>query len=176
LDGKERMETKLDTLSKQIVQAKRHLAVGICQIGKALKEIQDGNLFLLADCKTLAKYASKEHGLGRSMTYNAIGVFEKWGELILSDTNLQAIEPTRLYKLLPHATPENAVELLHEAAMLPDVRGFENTLKVLKGRRTTDDGHTHIWKHVTITYDECEICQLKKDYLRDEIKETDDRP
>jgi hypothetical protein len=153
------METKLDTLNKQIVQAKRHLAVGICQIGKALKEIQDGNLYLLADCKTLAEYASKEHGLGRSMTYNAIGVYERWGEAILTDTNLQAIEPTRLIKLLPHATKENAEELLHEAAMLPDLRGFENQLRVLKGRVPTDN-HEHQWR--TECYEVCEICGLRR--------------
>jgi len=43
--------------------------------------------------------------------------------------------------------------------MLPDLRGFENQLRVLKGRVPTDN-HEHQWR--TECYEVCEICGLRR--------------
>ncbi len=150
----------LDILEKQIHQGKKAGLLGALQIGMALEEINSGNLFLEARCKTISEYASKSHGIGRSTTFNLMAVATKFGRLILDDPSLQSIEPTRLIRLLPFVDDSNQLDLLHTAAQVPGAQAWDDTLRNLAGKTGSDDPHTHSWEPINLL--QCSVCGLRK--------------
>ena len=144
---------------KDINDGKKAGLIGALKIGRALKAINEGNLWL-PFAPTFESYCSQAHGFQKSSAYNLMALWSTWGDYLVSHPELQVLEPTRLVKLLPHATEENKEELLHMAAEIPDYKGFENNLRNLQGKTGTDDPHEHDW--VSIQMERCEICGLRR--------------
>jgi hypothetical protein len=129
-------------------------------IGEALWLIQDGNLFQSAGFKDISSYAENVHGMKRSMCYNLIKVFCEFGGMIEDNKEYQGIDVTRLIELLPVCNETNKEELLHAAVNIPDSRGWDNTIRNLKGKVATDDTlHEHDFQPVGLL--QCKICGLK---------------
>jgi hypothetical protein len=63
-------------------------------------------------------------------------------------------------EILPHITPSNKMELLHTAAAEPTARGWDDTIRNLKGKVATDDTlHEHDFQPIGLL--QCKICGLK---------------
>jgi len=150
----------LDFYEKQIKSGVRAGLLGAIHIGIALKRIKDDNLWVTSGSRNFEKYVSSSHGFSKSTTYNMISVAEKFGKHILEDPSLQSIEPTRLIRLLPFVDDSNPLDLLHQAAQIPDAQGFDNQLRNLGGKTGTDDPHEHAWESINI--EQCSICKLRR--------------
>lgn len=149
----------LDTYEKEIRQGKKAGLLGAIHIGRALCAIQEGNLWL-GLAKNFWKYCEQAHGFGKSTCYNLCAVYKAFGEKILADPSLQSIEPTRLIRLLPFVDDSNPVDLLNQAAHIPDALGFENQIRNMKNLTGTDDPHEHDFQPVNIQ--QCKICGLRR--------------
>ncbi len=137
----------LDVYEKSIAAGKKAGLMGAIQIGGSLNKIREGNLWVVTGAKSFDKYVSSAHGFSRSTSYNLMAVATKFGKHILADSSLQSIEPTRLIRLIPFVQEldgkSNAVDLLHQAAHIPDSEGFNNQLRNMDGKVATDDDHEH---------------------------------
>lgn len=151
----------LQSLEEEISKGKKHGLIGALQIGRSLDKIQDGNLWMPTGCKSFWKYAEQVHGFGRSTTYNLCAVYRTFGEKILQNQELQSIEPTRLIRLLPYTTESNCVGLLHQAAMIPDVAGFDANLRNLQ-KKIAPDQCNHPEGFVPVGYEVCKICGQRR--------------
>jgi hypothetical protein len=137
---------RLDVLEKQILSGKRAGLLGGIQIGGALNQINEGNLWLETDAKSFVKYVQDTHGFGRSSAYNLMGIAKTFGKHILADPSLQSIEPTRLVRLLPFVDESNQLDLLHEAATVPSAQAFDDNLRNRKGKVATDECGHPVWE------------------------------
>ncbi len=149
----------LDRYEKEIVAGKRRGLLGAIQIGMALEKIREGNLWVSTGAKSFEKYAAGCHGFGRSTVYNMIGVAKAFGKYIIENPDLQGIEVTRLIKLLPHVKKSNEMDLLSQAAHIPDSEGFDNQIRNMKGQVATDDDHPHTWEPFL---EKCSVCGKTK--------------
>jgi len=151
---------KLEDLEKEISEGRRRGLLGALQIGRALKRINENNLFLVAECKDIVQYSEKVWGFKRSSCYNLIAIYETWGQAILANPEFQAVDPTRLIRLLPLIETEDKEELLRDAVFIPDAAGFENNLRNRRGEVATDDEHEHAWQ--PIPWEQCSICKQRR--------------
>jgi len=151
----------LDTLEKEITAGKRRGLLGAIQIGMALEAIRAGNLWLNTGAKTFDKYVSGAHGFSRSTSYNLMAVATKFGRHILEDPSLQGVDVTRLIRLLPHVEASNSLDLLHQAAMIPDAQGFNDQLRNMDGKVATDDPHEHSFLP---WLERCEVCHKTRKF------------
>ncbi len=140
-----------------------HLARGagvmaFLRIGRALEAIKDGDLWQPI-ASTFEAYLEHSWGIKRAWGYALVGVWQTWGQALLDDKSLQEVEVTRLVKLLPLTTTENSAEMLHMAANVPDLRGFENNIRNLRGKKGTDEC-THDFQLISLEV--CTICGLKR--------------
>ena len=148
----------LDRWEKQIQIAKGDGIRSALLIGQALQAISEGSLWRQTPAKNFGDYVEKTHGFKRSWAFAVIGVWKEWGDIL---SGLPSLSPdvTRLVRLLPYTTEENRLELLHIAAEIPDVRAFDNVIRELQGKTTTDACVEHVWE--LIHYKRCTVCGLK---------------
>ena len=140
------------------ISAAKGTAIKSCLvIGRALQAINAGRLWTAA-AESFDKYCEQEHGFKRSWAHALIGVHEKFGALLAADELLQQADVTRLTRLLPYTEPDNAEEHAHAAAQIPTVRGFDDYVRALAGKPTTDECN-HIF--VPVPVQQCELCGLK---------------
>ena len=151
----------IDRYEKQIQGAKGKCLEGALIIGKALLAIKEGNLYLSVGAKTFEHYAEQTHGISRSSAYNYIGVYKYFGPLLLADPSLQAVDPSRLIRLLPLIDETNKEDLLHMAASVPDEKGFSNNIRNRKGKVATDECD-HPDGFDPVGYEVCRHCNLKR--------------
>uniref|UniRef100_A0A6M3LS74 Uncharacterized protein n=1 Tax=viral metagenome TaxID=1070528 RepID=A0A6M3LS74_9ZZZZ len=149
---------RLADYEKEISEAKRGGVLSFLRIGKALHAINQGDLWQ-GQASSFSSYVENSLGLKRSWAYSLINVWQVWGQQLLAAPDLQSVEITRLVKLLPLTTDENKEELLHAAAHIPDVRGFENNLKNLRGKKGTDECDHNFQ---VVSFWQCELCGLRK--------------
>lgn len=149
-------KVSLETLEKEITEGRKRGLLGALQIGRALKRIQEGNLFLTEGCENFPQYCEKTWGFKRSTCYNLIAVYVTWGQAILANPEFQGVDPSRLVRLLPLTTEENKSELLHDAVFIPDASGFENNIRNRKGEVATDDEHEHSY---VPWLERCTVCK-----------------
>ena len=150
----------LDRCEKEIMAGKGQGLLGALRIGKALEIVSDGNLWVQVGAKSFDSYVSNTHGFSRSTAYNMMSVARYFGPLLLADPSLQAVDPSRLVKLLPLIDENNKEELLHSAAQMPDARGFDNLIRSLQKKVCTDDPHEHEFE--PIPYEACKHCGLRR--------------
>ncbi len=150
----------LEQLENEIAAGRKRGLLGALQIGRALAKISEGNLFLAAECPTMAAYCEKVHGFKRSTAYNLIGVWQTWGQKILDTPEFQNVDPSRLVLLLPLIEKEDKDKLLRDAVFIPDKAGFENNLKNLRGEIGTDQCEAHDWQPIGI--EQCSRCKLRR--------------
>jgi len=150
----------LDRCEREIMAGKGQGLLGAIRIGKSLDIINDGNLWVQVGAKSFEAYVSNTHGFSRSTAYNMMSVARYFGPLLLEDPSLQTVDVTRLIRLLPLVTAENKDDLLRDAALIPDARGFENQIRNRKGKVATDDDHTHEFE--PIPYEACVHCGLRR--------------
>ena len=151
----------LQRCEKQILEGKGDGLRGALRIGKALSIISEGNLWVQVGAKSFDQYVSTHHGFSRSTSYNMMAVSKYFGPELLADPSLMTIDPTRLIRLLPLVTESNKLDLLHDAAQIPDAKGFENQLRNKRGKVGTDEcDHPDGFKPVE--YEVCPHCNLKR--------------
>lgn len=122
-------------INKCIVEgAKRFLL-----IGKLLKEVRDGNLWMHSGAVTFREWAEREIHFKKSQSYAAIDCYEKFSHILAKNPQLEGVEQSRLCKLLPFANGDERTEELLHMAKEADAQGFENNLKELRGNRATDN-------------------------------------
>jgi len=151
---------KLEDLEKEISDGRRRGLLGALQIGRALKRIQEGNLFLTDGCDTFPAYCEKTWGFRRSSAYNFIAVYQTWGQAILANPEFQSVDPTRLIRLLPLIEKEDKDELLRDAVFIPDKAGFEANIRNRQGKAAPDQCEEHTWE--PIPYQQCTVCGLRR--------------
>ena len=151
---------RLADYEKEISEAKRGGVLSFLRIGKALHAINQGDLWQ-GQASSFSSYVESALGFRRSWAYSMISVWQVWGTQLLEAPDLQSVEITRLVKLLPLTTDENKEELLHTAAHIPDVAGFENNLKNLRGKKGTDEC-TPDHRFQVVSFWQCELCGLRK--------------
>jgi len=144
----------LHQLESEIRQNKSRLVMGSLIIGRNLCLISEGNLWVQSDVKSFEAYCEGELGFKKTWAYGLMGAYEKYGRLINDNPDLQTIDVTRVIKLLPVTTDDNKEELIHTAANIPDVKGFDNFLRELKGKMPTDAPHECEWEE----WRRCKIC------------------
>jgi hypothetical protein len=108
-------------------------------MGGAFSAIKEGNQWQGTDAASFNEYIEKYWGFKHAQIDNYIRVTKEFGPLIESNPEFQGIKMTRLVEILPHITEENKLDLLHTAAAEPTARGWENTLRSLKGGKPTDE-------------------------------------
>jgi hypothetical protein len=155
----------LDVWEREIQLAKSKSVVSLLTIGRALSAISEGSLWMPTGCKSFDQYCEQAHGFKRSWAYNLIGVWGKFGPLMIADASLMGTDITRLSRLLPLATEENREELLHSAAQIPDSQGFDNLIRNLQGKIGTDECQSHDFQ--PIDYEQCKICGQRRKVVRE---------
>ena len=151
---------KLEDLEKEISEGRRRGLLGALQIGRALKRINENNLFLVAECKDIVQYSEKVWGFKRSSCYNLIAIYETWGQAILANPEFQAVDPTRLIRLLPLIESEDKDELLRDAVFIPDKAGFEANIRNRRGSIAPDQCENHSFQPIGI--EQCTVCGLRR--------------
>lgn len=149
---------RLDEWESDIRSAKGQAIQGCLVIGRALQAISAGRLWQ-AVADSFADYVEKEHGIKRSWAFALIGVHEKFGQYLIADETLQEADVTRFTRLLPYVDDENVEELAHAAVRIPGAKDFDNYVRQLAGKETTDSDHEHIFE--PIPYQQCRVCGLK---------------
>lgn len=144
---------------KEIEAGKRGGVLSFLRIGRALSAIQAGDLWQPI-APSFSIYVENVHGIKRSWAYSLVKIWQTFGQPLLDTAEFQQIEVTRLVQLLPLTTEENKMELLHEAAQVPDVRGWENQLRNRKNLVATDDPHDCDFQSVNWEY--CIICGKRR--------------
>jgi hypothetical protein len=150
----------LDVWEKDIQEGKKHGLIGAIKIGRALKAIKDGNLWLPSGCQSFEQYCEGTHGFKKSTGYAMIGVWDTWGEYLLQHPELQGVDITRLFRLLPHVDDKNPQDLLTMAATVPDKAGFEANLRNMDGKTAPDQCEQHDFQPLGIL--QCTVCGLRK--------------
>lgn len=151
---------KLDDYEKEIALASRRITMGAIQIGMALDGIRSGNHWVVTGAKSFEKYAAGTFGYSKSTIYNFLDVTGKFRQSLVDNPDLQGVSVTRLIRVSPYTTLQNAEDHLHAAATIPDARGFDNYIRNLAGKVATDDEHEHKWEPVKIEV--CTICKLRR--------------
>jgi hypothetical protein len=144
----------------EIQKAKQGGAISFLRIGRALAGIQESGVWRSV-APTFECYAEQCQGFKRSWAYSLIAVFHNFDAQLTADAGLQTVDVTRLVKLLPVVTPENTEELLHAAANIPDIKGFENQIRNLTGKVASDQC-SHPQGFTPVGYEVCPICNLKR--------------
>lgn len=150
----------LNKWENDIEKGKMHKGIGEIYIGRALENINKGNMWIQTGCKTFVEYVEKTHGYKKSMAYQMIDTWRNWGEDIIKNPEFQKVIMTRLYQALSVVNDSNRLEILHDAVFIPDKQGWENQLRNRKGEVGTDDEHEHDWQPVNI--EQCSICKLRR--------------
>jgi len=149
---------RLDEWENDIMSAKGQAIQGCLVIGRALQAISSGRLWATA-ADSFAEYVEREHGMKRSWAFALIGVYDKFGQYLITDEALQKTDVTRFTRLLPYTTDENVEELAHAAAGIPGTKDFENYIRGLQGKVATDQCNNHDFE--PIPYKQCKSCGLK---------------
>jgi hypothetical protein len=150
----------LEEYEKDITEGRKHGLMGALKIGRALQNIDTGNLWVQTGCKNLSEYAEKTHGIKKSSCYSLIGVWQKWGEYILAHPELQQVDPTRLVRLLPLVDGHDSELLIHTALTVPSAKAFDDTIRELGGKVPTDCCVEH--NFIPIAVERCSVCGLKR--------------
>jgi hypothetical protein len=108
-------------------------------MGGAFSAIKEGNQWQGTDAASFNEYIEKYWGFKHAQIDNYIRVTKEFGSLIESNPEFLGIKMTRLVEILPHITPSNKMELLHTAAAEPTARGWDDTIRNLKGKKGTDE-------------------------------------
>ena len=163
----EKAIVSLDTYEREIEKGKGKGLLGALQIGRALHQIKEGNLWATSDgCKTFEKYAESIHGFKRSTCFNLIAVWNTWGEKILETPEFQSVDTSRLVRLLPFVGEDDKQELLRDAVFIPDERGFSANLRNRRGLTAPDECETHDWQPVP--YEQCTVCKQRRKVKHEE--------
>jgi len=140
---------KLHDLGEQVEIGKQMMGKGGYVAGKALKEIKEGG-FWVEEAKSFEEYVEMAHGIKKSWAYGLIGIVDKFS------TQLETKPPadaSRLVKLLPYTSQDNAEELYGMALTTP-AQAFENNLRNLRGKVAPDQCTGHAWE----PWRKCSIC------------------
>lgn len=129
---------------------------GALTIGKAATAINDGDLWG-TKANSFKEYIQMERGYGYSQVSNFMLMYKETNNFFLAHPELNNTLPTRVIQLLPHLTESNKEELLNSAALIPDARGWSNTIRKLR-KLTPSDECSHKWE----PWEHCTSCPAKR--------------
>lgn len=112
--------------------------------GKGLFIIKSMGLWKLSSspCKSFVHWVEMEAGCKKSTAYALIGLYEKFADVIENNADLQSVDVTKAYLLLPFiaddATVDEKEELLYMAKETP-WPSFCDNIRKMKGKIATDE-------------------------------------
>ena len=157
------LKVKSDELfvaKEKILHGLQQACLGYLEAGKELMKIRMKRLWRLdgSHITRFDDWLQGELGISKSTAYNAMDVYEKFGDLILNNPEYQRLDFTHYTVMLPYVkdtTPLNEKERIIDMAKGQTVRGFKNNLRELAGKVASDAECTHErTKLISI----CEIC------------------
>lgn len=116
---------------------------GFLEAGRHLMIIKQGRLYQAEGNHTIsfAYWVENELGYSKSLAYQLIDVYDKWGDL-LGRPEFVTIDYTKACLLLPLITKNTSLaekeDLLHMAVQQSS-RGLKDNIKNLKGELATDE-------------------------------------
>lgn len=142
-------------LEKFVLEGMGNMMQEVFKMGLALKEIRDDKLWRTSHAK-FDDYCRDTFGYGKSWAYGLVSLYDKF-YLVAKTHPENPVDISRMYKLLPHVTEENAEEMYLMAAGT-NWTGFENNIKNLKNRKGTDECDEHQW----VTINVCLKCGFRE--------------
>jgi len=157
---------QLRALENSIAHGKKNSVLGFLEIGKALFEISNCDLWRFSEAESFSAYVEKVQGMKRAWAYSLMAVYKTFGSMLDTNSGVSSLsvhpdapDITRLVRLLPHITEENKEELFHLATNTP-AKAFEDSLRNLKGKVATDECDEHDFRPVP--WEQCSICGQKR--------------
>jgi len=155
IDSLEDRGNLLNLLMNKINECENQAMLSVVNMGLCWKRIRDEKLWRsLPYIKTFRQFCEKESKRSHATVYNYIGIVEKFGSELLETAKIEtdeivptvpgslAVDQTRLVRLLPYVTKENASDLL-KMAQEHSKEDFENDIKELSGKGTATDACDH---------------------------------
>lgn len=149
---------RLNELDQIITRGKEMVGAGAYDIGKALKEVNEAELWREVQADSFEQYANFVHGFKKTWAYGLINMAEDFSAQL---EKLPPASPTRLIQLHQFTTPQNAEELYHMALEVP-AKAFDDNLRNMRGLKATDDKHDHNWE----PWEHCTVCPAKRKVIK----------
>lgn len=157
------IQKQADRLHQARMNIKNGLAnasKGYLNVGKWLMIVRHEGLWKLEQTvTTFDQWVETEVGIGKSAAYHAIGVYEKFGDLLENSNEFVGLDFYKVVALLPYvpqkATVQQKEDLLH-MAKTSTVKGLANNLKEMKGGTATD-ACEHLETEL-VTFQKCKVC------------------
>lgn len=127
--------------------------------GACLKYLEAGKYLMIVRQKKLWKldgdhvtrfeqWVTGELGISKSTAFNAMNVYERYGDIIENCTEYQRIDFSHFVALLPYVTDKSTVdekERLLDLAKGQTVKGLRDNLRELAGKKPSDSecGHAN---------------------------------
>jgi hypothetical protein len=156
------MKLQADELHKnreKVIEGFSMACGGFLQAGKHLTIIKQKKLWELdgTHSKNFEQWVKGELGYSKSTAYNAMAVYEKFGDLIEHDKAYKRLDFSHIVALLPYCNEKTPLEEKEKLLNLLEgqtVEGVKNQLRELKGLKPSDGECDHSWRTVEV----CEKC------------------
>jgi hypothetical protein len=141
------VEDSLNYCRNKIEEGFKVACCGYLQVGKYLVMVRDKELWKQdgESCTRFEQWITSELGISKSTAYNAINVFEKFGNLIISNNEYQGIDFSHIVALLPFTKKEDTEEKKEQLLSMvkgQTVQGVKDNLREMKNKIATDEcGH-----------------------------------
>jgi hypothetical protein len=141
----------LEYWKDHFVKGKTHVAYGLSYIVESVAEIHDGELWR-KECDSFEQFVEGEFGIKRSQAYNYVKLWGQFKPFLLKDRSAPI---TRLIEASTVVTDENKEDIYHSAVSIPTAPGWDNQLRMWKGKPQTD-ACSHTWSPVR--WIKCTLC------------------
>jgi hypothetical protein len=145
---------ELNYAREKIIEGFSIACGGYLQAGKYLTIIKMKELFKLdGEHKTFISWVKNELGYSKSVAYNAMDVYDKFGDLIEHHPDFKKIDFSRMVALLPYVKKETSLDvrenLLHMAES-QTCEGLRNNLREMSGKAPSDAECDHDFKPMKV--------------------------
>lgn len=126
-----------------ILKGLQGACLGYLEAGKNLMRVRMKKLWRLdgTHITRFDDWVQSELGISKSTAYNAMEVYEKFGDLIINNMDYQRLDWTHYLVMLPYVsdkTPLEEKEKIIDLAKGQTVRGFRNNMRELRGQVPSD--------------------------------------
>jgi len=146
---------ELNFARKKIIEGFSMACGGYLQAGKYLNIIKLKQLWKL-DGKHNANFVvwvKNELGYSKSVAYNAMDVYDKFGDLIEHNPDFKKIDFSRIVALLPYVKPETSLDVRENLLRMAEnqtCEGLRNNLREMSGKAPSDAECDHDWKPMQV--------------------------
>jgi hypothetical protein len=142
------MADELFLYREKILNAFSSACLNYLEAGKYLIIVRQKKLWRLDGhhVKRFEQWVTMELGISKSTAFNAINVYEKYGDIIESSPEYQRIDFSHFVALLPYVSDKSTVgekEKLLDLAKGQTVQGLKDNLRELAGKKPSDSDCEH---------------------------------